>query len=238
MLNIAHRGASGYAPENTRAAFDRAIAMGADMIETDVQMTADGQLVLWHDAFVDRNSNGHGPTCDHTLAELRALDLGGWFAPAFAGQRVITVAEMLDEYVSRIPVVFEIKDPRVTQPLMAMLADRNMIDRVHVTSFIWFPLLDARRLNGNVTLGYLTDRYNDDLLDRLERRGINQLCLHIGHLTAARVAQAHDRGLALRAWGIDQRWQIARLYETGADGATINWPDWATSDQQSTASGQ
>src|SRR4051794_25396135 len=57
MLTIAHRGASGYAPENTRAAFDRAIAMDAAMIETDVQMTADGQLVLWHDAFVDRNSN-------------------------------------------------------------------------------------------------------------------------------------------------------------------------------------
>jgi glycerophosphoryl diester phosphodiesterase len=226
MLTIAHRGASGYAPENTRAAFDRAIAMDAAMIETDVQMTADGQLVLWHDAFVDRNSNGHGPVCDHTLAELRALDLGSWFAPAFAGERVVTVAEMLDAYIERIPVVFEIKDARVTQPLMALLAQRGVIGRVHVTSFSWFPLLEARQANGDVTLGYLTDRYNGDLLDRLVRRGINQLCLHVGQLTAARVTQAHERGLALRAWGIDQRWQIARLHETGVDGATVNWPDW------------
>lgn len=231
MLNIAHRGASGYAPENTRAAFDKAIAMGTDMIETDVQMTADGHLVLWHDAFVDRNSDGHGPVCDHTLTELRALDLGRWFAPAFAGQRVLTVPEMLNEYVPRIPVVFEIKDPRVTQPLMALIAERGLIDRVHVTSFYWYPLLEARQLNGDITLGYLTDRHNDDLLDRLVRRGINQLCLHIGQLTAARVGQAHDRGLALRAWGIDQRWQIARLSETGADGATVNWPDWVKSSQ-------
>jgi glycerophosphoryl diester phosphodiesterase len=226
MLNIAHRGASGYAPENTRAAFDRAIAMGAEMIETDVQMTADGILVLWHDAFVDRNSNGQGPVCDHTLDELRALDLGSWFAPEYAGQRVLTVTEMLTEYVPRIPVVFEIKDPRATTPLLALIEDRGLTDRVHVTSFSWFPLLEARQINGDVTLGYLTDRHNDDLLDRLVRRGINQLCLHVGQLTAARVAQAHDCGLAVRAWGIDQRWQIARLYETGVEGATVNWPDW------------
>ena len=75
-------------------------------------------------------------------------------------------------------------------------------------------------------LGYLTQRYDDDLLDRLMRRGINQLCLHIGQLTAQRTAEAHARGLTVRAWGIDARWQIARLFETGADGATVNWPDW------------
>jgi glycerophosphoryl diester phosphodiesterase len=187
---------------------------------------------------VDRNSDGHGPVCDHTLAELRSLDLGGWFDPAFAGQRVLTEAEMLDEYVPRIPVVFEIKDTRATQPLMELIADRGLIDRVHVTSFYWYPLLDARRMDGDGMLGYLTDRYNDDLLDRLVRRGINQLCLHVGQLTAARVAQAHERGLALRAWGISERWQIDRLIETGADGATVNWPDWMSSSQQSAASSQ
>src|SRR4051794_18456131 len=104
MQNIAHRGASGYAPENTRAAFDRAIAMHADAIETDVQVTTDGALVLFHDPFVDRNSDGHGPVVDHSLAELRALDLGGWFGPSFAGQRILTVPETIEEYLARIPI--------------------------------------------------------------------------------------------------------------------------------------
>jgi glycerophosphoryl diester phosphodiesterase len=108
MWNIAHRGASGYAPENTHAAFDRAIAMRADAIETDVQVTTDGALVLFHDDFVDRNSDGHGPVVDHSLAELRSLDLGAWFGPSFAGQRVLTAQEMIDEYAGHIPVVFEI----------------------------------------------------------------------------------------------------------------------------------
>jgi glycerophosphoryl diester phosphodiesterase len=108
MQAIAHRGASGYAPENTRAAFDRALALGSDAVETDVQLTADGELVIFHDGTVERTSDGRGPLADYTLAELRRLDLGGWFAPEFAGQRVLTVAEMLDEYLPRVPIVFEI----------------------------------------------------------------------------------------------------------------------------------
>src|SRR4051812_46208276 len=135
MWNIAHRGASGYAPENTRAAFDRAIAMQADAIETDVQVTTDGALVLFHDPFVDRNSDGYGPVVDHSLAEMRALDLGGWFDLSFSGQRVLTVDEMIAEYLARIPVVFEIKDPRATEPLISLLEARGVIDRVQVTSF-------------------------------------------------------------------------------------------------------
>ena len=226
MWNIAHRGASGYAPENTRAAFDRAIAMRADWIETDVQVTTDDELVLFHDAFVDRTSDGHGPVVDYSLAELRALDLGSWVGPSFAGQRVLTVREMIADYVPRIPVVFEIKDPRATRPLVTLLTETGVIDRVQVTSFYWYPLLEARALHPTVPLGYLTQRYDDDLLDRLVRRGIDQLCLHVGQLTAQRVAEAHARSLAVRAWGIDARWQIDRLFETGTDGATVNWPDW------------
>jgi glycerophosphoryl diester phosphodiesterase len=226
MWNIAHRGASGYAPENTRAAFDKAIAMRADGIETDVQMTTDGALVLYHDAFVDRTSDGAGPVVDHSLAELRALDLGGWYGAEYAGQRVLTVEEMIAEYAGRIPVVFEIKDPRATAPLLQLLAARRVLDRVQVTSFHWYPLIEARALNATAPLGYLTQRFDHDLLDRLVRRGINQLCLHVGQLTAERVAEAHARGLAVRAWGVDQQWQIARLFESGVDGATVNWPDW------------
>ncbi len=226
MWNIAHRGASGYAPENTRAAFDRAITMGADAIETDVQVTTDGALVLFHDAFVNRNSDGRGPVVDYSLAQLRALDLGSWYGPEYAGQRVLTALEMVEEYLGRIPVVFEIKDPRATQPLITLLDARGMLDRVQITSFYWYPLLNARALHATVPLGYLTERYDTDLLDRLVRRGINQFCLHISQLTAGRVAAAHERGLTVRAWGVNERWQIDRLFETGTDGATVNWPDW------------
>ena len=236
MQVIAHRGASGYAPENTRAAFDRAIAMGADALETDVQLTADGRLVLFHDATVDRTSDGSGPVADYTLAELRRLDLGGWFAREFAGQRALTVEELLDEYASRIPVVLEIKDPRATGPLVALLAEwaaRIPLDRLQVTSFQWGALLDAQRANPTLTLGYLTPTFELDTIERVARRGFAQVCPHVDRLTARRVGWARQRGLVVRAWGIQHRWQVERLAEAGVDGATCNWPDWLRGDPTS-----
>lgn len=226
MYIIAHRGASGYAPENTRAAFARAVAMGADAIETDVQLTADEHLVLFHDTTVDRTSDGRGPLADHTLAELRALDLGRWFAPAFAGERVLTVAEALDEFLPQLPFALEIKDPRAARPLIALLADRYPLDRVQITSFSWTALLDAQAAHPGLSLGFLTPTFDEDTIDRCARRGFAQICPNVDRLTARRVALAHARGLNVRAWGLQRRDHVERLRDTGADGATCNWPDW------------
>ncbi|MGH2562479.1 MAG: glycerophosphodiester phosphodiesterase [Thermomicrobiales bacterium] len=230
VQTIAHRGASGYAPENTRAAFDRAIDMGSAAIETDVRMIRDGRLVLFHDGTVDRTSDGSGPVDDFTLEELRRLDLGGWFAAEFAGERVLTVEEAIDEYVPRIPFVFEIKDGRATRRLIELLRERRMLDRVQITSFLWYPLLDARALDGDVNLGFLTPSFETNLVERIVERGINQICPHVSQLSRRRVDIARAHGLTVRAWGIDQRVQVERLFESGADGATINWPDWMQSE--------
>lgn len=230
MQAIAHRGASGYAPENTRAAFDRALALRADAIETDVQLTADGELVICHDTVIDRTSHGRGPLADHTLAELRALDFGGWYGPEFVGQRILTAAEMLDEYAARIPLCLELKDPRAAMPLVALLTERGLLDRVQVTSFYWTALLDAQAANPALTLGFLTPTFEEDIVARVVRRGFAQVCPHVDRLTAGRVALAHARGIQVRAWGVTRRDQVERLFETGADGATCNWPDWIAAD--------
>jgi len=228
MQVIAHRGASGYAPENTRAAFERAIAMGSDAIETDVQITADGRLVLMHDFAVDRTSDGQGPVADFTFDELCALDLGAWFGAEFARERILTVAEMVADFVPRIPVVFEIKDARATLPLVSLLAEARVLDRVQVTSFFWGPLLDARAANAAVPLGFLTSTFTEDVVSRITRRGFSQICPNVNTLTARRVEMAHAAGLQVRGWGIAQRYEVDRLRETGVDGATVNWPDWIT----------
>ncbi len=228
MRCIAHRGASGYAPENTRAAFDLAIAMGADAIETDVRVSVDGHPVLFHDGTVDRVSDGAGPTDDFTLDELRRLDLGSWFGGDVAGQRVLTLDEALAEYAAKIPFVWEIKDPRATRPLVERLVERRLLDRAEVTSFWWYPLLEAKALcpDPALRLGFLTPGFEADTVERAVRRGFAQICPHVDRLTAARIGAAAARGLEVRAWGIDGRHQVERLFETGADGATVNWPDW------------
>lgn len=232
MRVIAHRGASGYAPENTRAAFERAIAMGAVAIETDVRLTADDHLVLMHDATVTRTTDGRGPVADYTLAELRSLDAGGWFDPEFAGERVPTLDELLEEIVPRIPVVLEVKDQAATGPTIEAIRVAGIEAQVEVTSFLWPAVAEAKRLAPELVVGFLTPEFDDDIIRRCARRGFAQVCPHVDTLTKERVAEAHDAGLVVRAYGIARREQVDRLFATGADGATVNWPDWITEHQQ------
>ena len=93
--NVAHRGASAYAPENTIAAYDKAVKMKADYIEIDVQRSKDGELVLIHDTTVDRTTDGSGKVGDFTFEELRSLDAGSWKGEQFAGEQIPTFDEIL-----------------------------------------------------------------------------------------------------------------------------------------------
>lgn len=227
MLSIAHRGASAYAPENTHAAFALAVSLGADMIETDVQQTRDGALVLIHDDLVDRTSDGRGPVADHTLAELEALDMGSWLDPRFRGERVVTLDAFLDAYLPRIPACLEIKDPLATEPLIACLRAGDTGGRVQVTSFSW-PAITRTSEALDLPTGFLCREFNEDIIDRCAVRGLSQVCPPASQLDSALVARAHQRGLVVRAWGVRERADVDRLFATGADGATCNWPDWIT----------
>ena len=108
ITNIAHRGASSYAPENTRAAFDMAINMGVKHIELDVHSSKDGRLVVIHDDTLDRTTNGSGKVTDYTLKELKTLDAGSWFDHKYSGEKLSTLEEILDEYKSEAYLHVEI----------------------------------------------------------------------------------------------------------------------------------
>lgn len=110
---IAHRGASGYCPENTLSAFDMAVEMKADYIELDLQLTKDGVIVVIHDLKVDRTTNGKGRVIDYTFEELCQLDAGSWFSPKFAGERILTFEEILTRYKHKIGLLIELKKPSV-----------------------------------------------------------------------------------------------------------------------------
>lgn len=227
MLVIAHRGASAYAPENTRAAFDLAISMGSDLIETDIQITRDGELVLIHDDLVDRTTSGQGAVSDYSLAELQALDAGTWFDPSFAGERVMTLGDFWEAYVSQIPPCLEIKDPLATDAFAAFLLARPDRAAVQVSSFSWTALLRLQD-QVDVTTGFLCKAFNLDVIERCVARGIDQICPPAALLDSALVEAAHERGLIVRAWGVRNREDVDRVYATNADGATTNWPDWMT----------
>jgi glycerophosphoryl diester phosphodiesterase len=135
VLVIAHRGASGTAPEHTFAANDRAVAMDVDMLECDLQLTADDVLVCVHDTTVDRTSNGTGRVDAATLAELRRLDWGSWFSPEFAGEAIVPFEEQLDCYLRTDPRTrfhVETKGPdtydgRMESLLVELLARKGLL---------------------------------------------------------------------------------------------------------------
>lgn len=144
FANIAHRGASGSAPEATRPAFEKAVAAGADYLEMDIQMSRDGHLVAIHDTNLDRTTDGGGPVGAHTLAELKALDAGSWFNrahpgqadPAYVGVRLLTLDEIIEAFGPERRYYIETKSPElypgVEEKLIETLTAHGLIQRKNV----------------------------------------------------------------------------------------------------------
>lgn len=119
---IAHRGASGYAPENTMAAFELADRLGADFIELDIRMSKDGELVVIHDKTVDRTTNKAGYVHDYTLRELKGMDAGSFFSAKYADETIVTLEEVIYAFAGRIGILIEIKDPQLYPGIEEKLA--------------------------------------------------------------------------------------------------------------------
>ena len=165
---IAHRGASGHAPENTLAAFERAVALGAQFIETDLHLTRDARFVAIHDKTLERTTNGKGAVRDFTLAELRELDAGMWFDRQFMGQRIPTLEEIL-EFARQHDVVFylEIKYDSawgMHHALVAALGGAGNAARTIVLSFDPSTLTSLRRLDASIMMGLLVEGENRDFV--------------------------------------------------------------------------
>ncbi|MBK1667189.1 glycerophosphodiester phosphodiesterase [Rhodovibrio sodomensis] len=166
VLNIAHRGASGHAPEETLPAFDKARALNADYLELDAQLTADGRLVAFHDTKVDRTTDGSGKLSDFTLAELQELDAGSWFNaqnpdqadPSFAGVQVPTLDQLVARYGTEENYYIEIKspdaNPGLTEKLVAWAERHDLVanDAIVIQSFSQPALQKAHELNPEIPL--------------------------------------------------------------------------------------
>lgn len=227
FLAIAHRGASSYAPENTAAAFDLALALGATHIELDVHLTADGHVVVIHDDLLDRTTDGSGPVAAHTLAELRALDAGSWFAPQFAGQRIPTLDEVLATWGPRAHLHIEIKGraPGLVERTVALIRQHGRADSVTITSFRREALAQTRALAPDLPTGWLVPEVTDGIVAQTLALGLTQLCPRADCVTPALVERLHGLGLVVRAWGVPDEATMRRVADAGADGMTVNFPD-------------
>lgn len=233
MLNLAHRGASAYAPANTLAAFRLAEELGADGVELDVHLSADGAIVVIHDFTVDATTDGHGHVRDMTLAELKRLDAGSWFDPRFAGERIPTLEEVVEALGTHMVLNIELKalglrSQGLEQAVVDLVHRHDIAPRTILSSFNPLVLWRLRRLDPALPRGLL---YDASLPLPLRRAWLRPLvrpaALHPHHslVHARSVTWAHAGGYRVHTWTVDEPTEMRRLIELDVDGIITNRPD-------------
>ncbi len=251
VLNIGHRGASGYAPEHTIPSYDLALRLGADYIEQDLQMTRDGVLVALHDDVLDRTARGEerdcaGPVISRPLARIKACDVGSWFNEAYpryakdeyVGLRICTLEEVFQRYGSGANYYIETKNPEVAPGMeeeLLRLMDEYGLRRpaasgwqVLIQSFSPASLQKIHALDPSLPLIQLYDEESSEAirasLDTARAYAVG-VGPYKGDVDAQLVEAAHARCLHVHPYTVNEEQEMEALIEVGVDGMFTNFPD-------------
>jgi glycerophosphoryl diester phosphodiesterase len=223
MAIIGHRGASGYEPENTLAAFEKALSLGVDMIELDVYVLETGQLVVIHDEKVDRTTNGTGYVEEFTYKQLRSLDAG-------KGQKIPTLREVLDLIHKRVPVNIELKGEGTAQPVAATI--REYVDekgwlpeQFRVLSFNHDELKRFVARMPHIQAGASYEGNLDGFAADARSMGATLTVVESEFLKPKDVAAAHAAGLEVLVYTVNTPRDARRLKRMQVDGIFSDYPD-------------
>ena len=229
----AHRGASGYAPENTLDAFRKAVEMGADGIELDVQMTKDSELVVIHDETIDRTSDGKGWVKDYTLEELRAFNYNRT-KPEYKHADIPTMREVFELLKpTGLFINIEIKTgvvfyEKIEEKILALTKEMGMEDRVCYSSFNHYTVTRIHELKPDAEVGFL---YADGPIDMPSygvKHGVNALHPALYNLQYdGFVKECKEKGLKLNVWTVNERPYMEMCCQYGVDAIITNYPDIA-----------
>ena len=223
LHRVAHRGYSTVAPENTLPALAAAVRAGSTLVEFDVRTTADGVPVVIHDRTVDRTTDGSGHVWDLTLDEIRALDAGSWFSPAYAGVRVPLLAEALDLLRPRPELLLEIKPPATldeVKTILGMVAERGMVPRTVVQSFDPEIIRRVREATPEVRRGLLRLRFEADTVPLAIELGVVCCNPSVDDVLGdpETVAELIGAGIDVMPWTANDPGQWPALVEAGVAG--------------------
>jgi glycerophosphoryl diester phosphodiesterase len=225
MINYAHRGGSEYAPENTLSSFYLGLLQGANGIETDVQKTKDGVLVLFHDDTVDRVTDGKGRLCDYTFEELRKLKVYGSCTTGFY-DRIITLREFLENFARYdISFAMELKGPDVEEGTLSMIKEFGVLEKTTFTSFQLDYIKKIKELDKNARVGYLCFTEDTDADEKLLAFGAEEIAPEAIAINEESIAKWRSKGLGVRAWGVTSVAIMKKMADLGVDGMTVNFPD-------------
>lgn len=231
IINYAHRGASGYFPENTMLSFRKAIELGATGIETDVQMTTDGVLVLIHDEYVNRTTNGSGLVKDFTYADLNNLDAGSWFNENYNSEKILTAEELIILAKSNnILLNLELKNskiiyPGIEQKLIEMIYKYNYEDKVILSSFNHCSMVHCKEISKEIKIGllYMTRFYHPEVY--CKHLGADALHPCFYSINKEIIDNAKKEGLLVNPFTVNDEVHMKNLIISGVDGLITNYPD-------------
>ncbi|MGG6314502.1 glycerophosphodiester phosphodiesterase [Paenibacillus macerans] len=231
IINFAHRGAAGYYPENTMLSFAKALELGATGIETDVQMTKDGELVLIHDETLQRTAGSPEWVKDFSLAEIKQREAGSWFHADYAGERIPTLEELL-ELVSGTDTIVNIElktgvvmYPGIEQKVVDAVRRYGISERIVLSSFNHYSLVECKKIAPDIRTGILYMEGLYEPWDYAKRIGADALHAYQYALTPELVAEAKAAGVAYHPFTVNDPKVMQALIRAGVAGIITDYPD-------------
>ena len=219
-LNIAHRGASSLAPENTLESFKKAIELKCDGIELDVHMTKDNQLVVIHDEFLDRTTNGTGSVRNLTLNEIKKLDAGSHFSNKFKDSKIPTLKEALD-------LIIKQWEPGIEKNVITMIQNYNYEKKTIITSFNPMSVLKCKEICKDIKTGLLVFFLQNNPLDMKKKLKIDYLCMDVNYiklLSQNNIDTLKKNNLKILTFTVDRKDDMAYMIKHKVDGIITNKP--------------
>lgn len=232
---IAHRGIPPVAPENTLVSFQAALALDIDGIETDVQATKDGELILCHDETLDRTTSGHGWIKDHTFKQIRSLSAGAWFDPRYSGEKIPSLAEFLELVQDTdLLINLEIKNsiipyPGIEKQIISMIHHYKMARRVIISSFNHYSLLICKSIDPALKTGILYECCLVEPWEYAKKLGADALHPSFHTLTPELIKRASAEQLLVHPYTVDLPADMERMASLGVSGIITNVPKRALS---------
>jgi glycerophosphoryl diester phosphodiesterase len=217
MLKIGHRGARAYEPENTLSSFRKALELGVDAVELDVRKTRDNEIVVIHNADVNKTTDGSGEVNELTLEEIQEL-------VTEKGENVPTLDEVLDVVARRVKVVIELKETGLEKQVIDLIRKRKLTENVIIVSFLEGALRKVRELSDDVETGLIYVRHKNPIQAALDLKAEYLLPLY-RFTHSANVKKAHEKGLKVIVWTINNKEEVEEYKKKGVDGIATDRPD-------------
>ena len=226
-LVIAHRGASKMAPENTLAAIKKAVELKADWVEIDVQETADGKVIVYHDSDFKRLGNNPTNTWNIQSSELNKVDIGSWFSPKFSTENPPSLKEVLQVCKGKSGLIIELKyyghDQNLEQKVVDLVEAAGMEDHVMIMSLSYKGVQKIRKIRPHWPIGLLSTVALGDIT----KLDVDFLGLNSRAATKSLIKKAHKLGIKVFVWTVDDPIDMSTMASRGADGLITNVPDVA-----------